>query len=262
MGEPRPDEFDQLALGDAGAGDGDERHRPLAPARVRHGDHGGLQDVGVGGQHFLHLDGGDVLPAADDDVLAPVGELDVTIRVDHREVAGVEPAAAEGVLGGLVVIEVTGHDGVGTHQDLAGRRAVGGHRPGLLVSDQDVAHRDRRDALPAEALGQLLRRQVRPALLVLADQGGAGGGQLELQGDAHRVQVGAAMGVHDALGSAGCAARVIDGDHVVLVRRRNEPAVVAAREPFVIRNRSRQWLPGRARQEHDPLNRQLVRAGS
>jgi hypothetical protein len=49
----------------------------------------------MGREHLLDLDRGDVLPAADDDVLAAVSELDVPVGVDNAQVAGVEPAAAE-----------------------------------------------------------------------------------------------------------------------------------------------------------------------
>ena len=71
-----------------------ERLRPLAPALVRDGDHGDVGDRGMGQQRVLHLDGGDVLAAGDDDVLGPVHQLDVAVGVAHPEIAGVEPAAA------------------------------------------------------------------------------------------------------------------------------------------------------------------------
>jgi hypothetical protein len=52
-------------------------------------------------QHVLDLDRRDVLAAGDDDVLAAVLDLDVAVRVHDRQVAGVEPAAREGLLGRL-----------------------------------------------------------------------------------------------------------------------------------------------------------------
>jgi hypothetical protein len=53
--------------------------RHLAPALVGHGDHRRLENVGVGGDGLLHLDGRDVLATRDDDVLLAIAELDVAV---------------------------------------------------------------------------------------------------------------------------------------------------------------------------------------
>ena len=68
---------------------------PLAPVLVGDGDDRALQHGRVAGDGLLDLDGRDVLAAGDDDVLLAVAQLDVAVRVHHRQVAGVEPAAAE-----------------------------------------------------------------------------------------------------------------------------------------------------------------------
>src|SRR6266581_7523509 len=78
----------------------DERLRHLAPLRVRHGDHRHLEHVGVARDRLLDLDGRDVLAARDDDVLLAVAQRDVAVGVHDGHVAGVEPAAAEGLGGG------------------------------------------------------------------------------------------------------------------------------------------------------------------
>ena len=61
------------------------------------GDRGGAH-LRVLRQHRLHLDGGDVLAAAPDDVLAAVDETHDARRIARHQVAGVEPAAAPGRL--------------------------------------------------------------------------------------------------------------------------------------------------------------------
>ena len=82
---------------------------------------------GVACQRVLHLDGGDVLATGNDDVLRPVQQLDVTIRVAHPEVAGVEPAAAERRRRRARVAEVLLHHRVPAHHDFPHGDAVGGH---------------------------------------------------------------------------------------------------------------------------------------
>ena len=95
------------------------------------------------------------------------------------------------------------------------RRARGGHRPGEA---------------PAVAVEHRQRPQV--------DRARCRAGRARTSRE--RVQVGAAVGVHDALGPAGRAARVVDADRVVLAR----PAGPRARPPRAARGtpRSRRRL--------------------
>ena len=67
-------------------------HRYLAVYLVRCADHGRFQDCVVPGQDRLDLLGVDVLAAPDDHVLDPVDDRQVAIRVQHADVAGVQPA--------------------------------------------------------------------------------------------------------------------------------------------------------------------------
>src|SRR6266536_3070457 len=71
VGQPAAHEVSEITLGNIVTAGGHEGHGPLAPARVRHRHHGRLEHIGVRGERLLHLDRCDVLPAADDDVLAP-----------------------------------------------------------------------------------------------------------------------------------------------------------------------------------------------
>ena len=57
-------------------------------------DHRRLQDVGMAGGHILERNRADPLAARLDDVLRAVGERDIAVRVDGRDVAGLEPALA------------------------------------------------------------------------------------------------------------------------------------------------------------------------
>ncbi|TVU48510.1 hypothetical protein EJB05_08148, partial [Eragrostis curvula] len=151
----------------------DEGARRLAPARVRHGDDGGVADGRVAEEHLLHLLAADVLPAADDHVLGPVLDLDVAVGVDHADVAGEEPAALEGGLVGLRVLEVPLHHAAPAQHDLADRLAVAGHaRQRVGVLDVGVGEGQHADALPrleARALGE---REAVPLVAPLARQRG------------------------------------------------------------------------------------------
>ena len=74
------------------AGDHD-RADAFAQRRVGGGDHRHVRHRRVRDQQVLDLPGGDVLAAADDDVLEPVGDRQVAAGVDPPDVPGPEPAA-------------------------------------------------------------------------------------------------------------------------------------------------------------------------
>src|SRR5205814_7794208 len=110
VGEAFPTEGDQLPRGRVrGRLQGDERLWSLAPPVVRYPDPGALQDGGVLAECLLHLNGRDVLAARDDDVLLAVAQLDIAVGMPDAEVAGVEPAAPEGLSGGVGLREVAQH---------------------------------------------------------------------------------------------------------------------------------------------------------
>ena len=76
----------------------DEGARHLAPFLVRRRHDRRRQHVLVAVQHVLDLQRRDVLAARNDDVLRAVLDLDVAVGLDHREIAGAEPAAGEALL--------------------------------------------------------------------------------------------------------------------------------------------------------------------
>ena len=111
----------------------DEGPGRLAPFRMRRGDDGGQQPIGVAMQHALPLEARDILAPGDDDVLGAVADLDLAIGVHHGEVAGMEDAAAKGVFRRLGIAEIARHDGVSGQHDLAHGLAIGGHIAALFI---------------------------------------------------------------------------------------------------------------------------------
>src|SRR4051812_16934900 len=74
----------------------DDRVHATAPLRVAEADDHDIGDAGVLGERALHLGGEDVGPAADDEVDATIGDVEVAVLVEVAEVAG----RAETVVGG------------------------------------------------------------------------------------------------------------------------------------------------------------------
>ncbi len=104
----------------------DERARRFAPFRVRPRHHRGFHHLRVAVETLLDFQRLDVLSAGDDDVLGAILDLDVIVRVHHREVAGMEPAVAEGLRRGSRVVQISLHDRVAAQHDLADGRASRG----------------------------------------------------------------------------------------------------------------------------------------
>src|SRR5690606_33020248 len=127
----------QLLGGDGGPGaHHDERVADLAPVRVRLAHHRGLHDVVVLRQHAVHLGRVDVQATGDDHVLGPAGDVDVTLVVVLRQVAGVQPPAGQCRLRGVRPVVVADHVRRGPADDLAdlaGRDVVA-----LAVHDPDL----------------------------------------------------------------------------------------------------------------------------
>ena len=86
----------------------------LAQALVGIGDNGDLRDRGVTIERRLDLDDGDVLAAADDDVLGAAGDANVAGCVGAGEVAGVEPTLLVGVVP-LRPLRIAAEIGAGAH---------------------------------------------------------------------------------------------------------------------------------------------------
>ena len=116
---------------------GDPGHRPLAPLVVRHGDDRCLQHRGVAGQRRLDLDGGDVLSPGDDDVLGPVADLEISVRVQDAEVPGAQPAVRYGLRRRVRVAVVAEHEVVAVQRNLAEGGAVARNVTAAWIEDTD-----------------------------------------------------------------------------------------------------------------------------
>src|SRR5690606_15118286 len=90
-------------------------------------------------KHILHFNGGNIFTAGNDDVLGAVADLDITILMPDRQVAGMEPATFKGLFGGPGVFQVALHDQVTAHHDLTHGAAIHRHRlHGDRVGDHNV----------------------------------------------------------------------------------------------------------------------------
>src|SRR5713226_8440389 len=76
----------------------DARACNLTKTRVGQPDQGYTSDLGVAQEQVLDLLDRDVLPTADNDVLASAGDADESRSIHHRPVAGREPAIWSEVL--------------------------------------------------------------------------------------------------------------------------------------------------------------------
>src|SRR5262245_50964983 len=107
----------------------------LHEPRVGHGHDGHAGDLGMRVEEILDLDHGDVLAAADDDVLAPPGDRDVAVAVQGGAIARLEPAVPRVAVGGelrtLVVadeLEGAAHEQVALHPRSNGHAVAVHHR--------------------------------------------------------------------------------------------------------------------------------------
>src|SRR6185437_5098004 len=119
-GDQRLDVIAQVLGGQGRAGaQHDDGVHALAPLGVGDADDGALGHGRVAGHGVLHLGRVDVLAAADDHVLDPVDDEQVAAGVQVAAVAGVHPAAPEGVRRLLRLVPVALHDVPAAADDLA-----------------------------------------------------------------------------------------------------------------------------------------------
>ena len=87
----------------------------------------------------LDFDRRDVLATADDDVLEPIADVDVAVRMNDRSIAAVEVAAAQRLRRRLGIVVVPLHHHVAADDDLADRQSITRHVVARLVDDAQVA---------------------------------------------------------------------------------------------------------------------------
>ena len=99
----------------------------------------------------LHLEGGNVLAAAADRVLAPVHEVEEALLVLAEAVTGMEPAVAPGLGGGFRILVVAV-----VHSPRAGPFARASRRPRPWGTSQSCSS-TRRTSTPSRFLPQVPR---------------------------------------------------------------------------------------------------------
>ena len=127
-----------------------QRLHGLAPALVRHADHRDLRHRRVRRDHVLDLAREHVEAAGDHHVLLAVDDVQEALAVEAGDVAGVQPAAGEGLGGLLGQVVVALHHQRGAHAELAGLPGGNGL---VVVVEQRHVHPRRRAPAGGETLG-------------------------------------------------------------------------------------------------------------
>src|SRR5699024_6588456 len=151
------------------------RTRPLAPFLVRNANYRTIGNVRVTDDALLHLDRGNILPAADHHILGPIQQLNITIGVLDTEIAGVEIPTPEGDAGGFLILEISRHHPIASHDYFAHRRTVTRHLDNRIIifsgllDDQYLFVGDHCNALPSLENRTTPDSHIRPLALWLAD---------------------------------------------------------------------------------------------
>src|SRR6476659_270574 len=113
--ELRPRKLAQLALvGSCAFVKNNKGVRRLTPFFMWEPDNRNLLHSRVSQKHAFDFDRRNIFAAADDDVLYAVANLDVTIRMHYRGIAGMKPSTAQCLLCRYRVVVIAGHDDVAT----------------------------------------------------------------------------------------------------------------------------------------------------
>src|SRR5207245_8717570 len=99
----------------------DTNHRVprFAPPLLGEPDDRDLLYGRVSQKYTFHFDRRNVFPAAYDDVLQAIANLNIAVRMHDRDIAGVQPAARQSLLGRFRVVVVAGHAYVAAGHDLS-----------------------------------------------------------------------------------------------------------------------------------------------
>src|SRR5262245_34062779 len=87
-----------------------ESARGFSPLLVGNTDNRDFLYRGMAQQDAFDFDRGDVLAAADDDILEAIADLDVAVRMHHCSVSSVEPSVANHLGRGFGIFVVAMHD--------------------------------------------------------------------------------------------------------------------------------------------------------
>src|SRR5208283_3632384 len=133
-------ELDEFGFRSGFAGtEHDKRMRRFSPFRMRHAHDRDLLHRDVAKQYALDFHGRDVFSAADDDILEPVTDLDISVGVNDCRVAGMKPAVDNRLFGFRDIVEIALHHNVPANADFAESLPVVGHLLAGLVRHSDFA---------------------------------------------------------------------------------------------------------------------------
>src|SRR5690554_1939376 len=126
-----------------------QRQRPLAPALIRHADHGSFGNPRHLEDEPFEFDGRDPLAAALDHVLQAVGDAQIAVRIDDAYIASVQPAAFPELLGIVGIVQIALREPGRAHHDLALAFAVMWQVVHVAVDDANLHQRHRATGLAA-----------------------------------------------------------------------------------------------------------------
>ena len=132
------------------------RARVLAQPVVGRGDDRDLRDLREQRDRFLDLRGREVLAAADDHVLHPIGDGEETVAIEHAHVAAAVPAVGVERLGRERGVGVADAELGPTRPDLARRSGRDG--VAVLVEHPDLDSRQRGAVGAVPLLGRVVER--------------------------------------------------------------------------------------------------------
>ena len=132
----------------------DDRLDRLAPFVVGHADHGGGRNRRMPGEHILDFARKDVEAAGDDHVLAAIDDVEKTVGIASRKIAGIEPAVAKRFGRLLRLFPVAGHHQRAAAADFADLAI--GHLIAVVIEQFDLKIADRSPA-GGQPLGMVFR---------------------------------------------------------------------------------------------------------
>src|SRR5690606_19982580 len=162
-------EFDEFAVADADARlEHDDRADAFAPLRIGHADHRAFGYGVVLQQRVFDFPRINVFAAGNDHVFLAVDQMQHAVLVEHAHVAGVDPAVANGVGGGDVIVPVAAEHRGAARDDFArhARRTVVavGVDDARLHAGEGLAHAHQPAALALAAIRAMhARRQAASA---------------------------------------------------------------------------------------------------
>src|SRR5207253_7032878 len=137
----------------------------LLPFRMERGDDGRLHDFRMPAGRVLQRNGADPFATGLDEVLRPIDDRKVAVRIDRGDVAGLEPPfTVERVAGAL---EIAGGVPRRLDPEMADRHAIVRQRPLVVVDDADLPAEPDATRLHAARAGDAERLGHAPQLIEL-----------------------------------------------------------------------------------------------